>query len=387
VRVLYVNHTAVMSGAERSLLELIEGLPAEVEPHLACPVGPLADAARALGFPVTDVPGTDGSLKLHPARTAKAVVDLGRATLAVRKAAKRAGADLVHANTARAGLVASAVTRLGGPPAVVHVRDRLPRGVVSDAVLRALVASARIVIANSRYTGERIPIGRAPVRVIPNPVDVESLSRIEINRTSVRTQLGLGLDDLVLVVVGQITPWKGQDLAIRVAAALSDLDRPVRLLIVGSPKFTSAGTRYDNLAYAEHLHRLVESLGVEEGVWFLGEREDVPVILAAADLALAPSWEEPFGRSIVEAMAMGLPVIATEIGGPAEIVDEGVHGVLLPPRRPEVWAHAVRSLIAKPDEMQKMGRLGRERAIARFGVGKHVQAVLDVYRAVVSAPK
>jgi L-malate glycosyltransferase len=384
VRVLYVNHTALMSGAERSLLELIEGLPADVEPHLACPPGPLTEAARALGLAVTRVAGTDGSLKLHPIHTSRAVVDLGRAALAVRKAAKTMRADLVHANTTRAGLVASAVARLGGPPAIVHVRDRLPPGVVSDAIGKALVAGTRAVIANSRYTADRFPPGRARLHVIPNPVDVESLDHAGIGREVARRQLGLDLDNLVLAVVGQITPWKGQDLAIRVAKDLSNIDRRVRLLIVGSVKFTGPGTRYDNPAYAEHLHRLVDTLGLEESVLFLGEREDLPAILAATDLVLAPSWEEPFGRSIVEAMAMGVPVIATDVGGPAEILDEGVDGLLLPPRQPEVWAEAVRDLSARPEDMLAMGRRGRERAIARFSVRRHVEAVLEVYREVLT---
>jgi glycosyltransferase involved in cell wall biosynthesis len=380
VRVLYLNHTALMSGAERSLLELIEGLPADVDPHLACPPGPLTETARALGLEVSSVPGTDGSLKLHPVHTSRAVVDLSRATLAVRKAAKTVHADLVHANTTRAGLVASAVTRLGGPPAIVHVRDRLPPGVVSDAIGKALVAGARAVIANSRYTADRLPPGRAGLHVIPNPVDVESLERIEIEPNLARQQLSLEPGDLVLTVIGQITPWKGQDLAIRVASDLSDLDRRVRLLIVGSVKFTSQGTRYDNPAYAEHLHQLVKTLGLEEGVLFLGEREDLPAILAATDLVLAPSWEEPFGRSIVEAMVMGVPVIATEVGGPAEIVETGVDGLLLPPRRPEVWTEAVRDLASRPGDLREMAHRARDHAIARFGVERHVEAVLDVYR-------
>jgi L-malate glycosyltransferase len=383
MRVLYLNHTAVMSGAERSLLTLIKGLPEDVEPVLACPPGPLAYAAGTLGLPVMSVHGTDGSLRLHPAHTPRAAIDLGRASFAVRKAARKAGAELVHANTTRAGLVASAVTWLGGPPVVAHVRDRLPRGAVSDVILKALAAGASVVIANSRYTAERIPSGRAPVRVIPNPVDVEALRRNEADRADARHQLGLEPEDLTLAVIGQLTPWKNQDLAIRAAASLAGLERNVRLLIVGSAKFTSPGTRYDNRAYAEHLRRLAGSLGLGETVWFMGEREDVPLVLAASDLLLAPSWEEPFGRSVVEAMAAGVPVIATEVGGPAEIVENGVDGVLLPPRDPEAWAAAVRDLIADPDRMKSMARVGRERAVARFGVERHVAAVLDAYRAAV----
>jgi glycosyltransferase involved in cell wall biosynthesis len=378
MRVLYLNHTAVISGGERSLLALVQALPGEVEPHLACPSGPLAHAARGLGLPVTDVPGTDGSFRLHPIHTPRAAVDLGRATLAVRKAAKSSGADIVHANTTRAGLVAGAVARLGGPPAVAHVRDRLPPGTVSDAILRSLVRGARVVVANSRYTGERIPSGRAAVRVIPSPVDVDSLGAVEIDKASARKRLGLGCEEVVLAVVGQITPWKGQDLAVRVAGALSGFDRPVTLLIVGSPKFVSSGTRYDNLAYAEHLHRLVASLHLEESVSFLGEREDVPAILAASDLLLAPSWEEPFGRAIVEAMAMGVPVIATDVGGPTEILEHRVDGLLLPPRNADVWAEAIRDLLTRPEDLLEMGRRAREHA-GRFGVGRHVQEVLEVY--------
>src|SRR5207302_5178465 len=114
------------------------------------------------------------------------------------------------------------------------------------------------------------------------------------------------------------------DLAIRVAGELSGTGQPVRLLVVGSPKFTSGATRLDNRAYLDELHRLVAELGLDDTVLFLGEREDVPEILAATDLVLVPSWEEPFGRAIVETMAMGVPVIATSIGGPAEIISDGV---------------------------------------------------------------
>jgi glycosyltransferase involved in cell wall biosynthesis len=78
-------------------------------------------------------------------------------------------------------------------------------------------------------------------------------------------------------------------------------------------------------------------------------------------------------------MAAGVPVIATEVGGPAEIIRDGVDGLLLPPRRVEVWAEAVRALAAQPGELAEMGRRGRQRAAARFGVGRHVEAVLEAY--------
>jgi len=379
VRVLYLNHTALVSGGEHSLLGLMQGLPAEVEPLLACPRGPLATAARAASIPVIEIPGTDGSLKLHPWHTPRAIVELGRAAIRLRATAKRVGADLVHANSIRAGLVASAVARIGGPRAVTHVRDHLPAGAMSDVTLRTLVAGSRVVIANSRYTASRIPPGRAEVRVIPNGVDVRRFAPPAPDSVTTRSSLGIDPSDFVLAVIGQITPWKGQDLAIQVAGELSGSPPPVRLLLAGSVKFTSTATRFDNRAYIGELRDLIDKLGLDDTVVFLGERDDVPDILAATDLVLVPSWEEPFGRAVIEAMAMGVPVIATDVGGPAEIIRDGIDGLLLPPRRPEVWAEAVRSLSAEPERRTEMGRRGREQAVARFGVERHVEAVLDAY--------
>jgi glycosyltransferase involved in cell wall biosynthesis len=294
----------------------------------------------------------------------------------VRSAARRIGADLVHANSTRAGLAAVAA-----PPAVVHVRDRLPAGFLSDITLRALSSRSRVLIANSRYTASRLPRGGAEVRVIANPVDLERFNPDLVDPDVARTSLGIDEADCVLAVVGQITPWKGQDLAIRVAGELSGSEPVVRLLIVGSPKFTSRATRLDNPAYQAELQGLADALELGDRVRFMGEREDIPEILAASDIVLVPSWEEPFGRAIIEAMAMGVPVIATDTGGPSEIIDDGDDGLLLPPRRHEPWADAVRGLIAQPERLVEIGRRGREKAAARFGVERHVEAVLQAYEA------
>jgi glycosyltransferase involved in cell wall biosynthesis len=374
LKVLYLNHTALMSGAERSLLTVIEGLPDDVEPFVACPSGALSEAVRDLGVATIEVFGTAGSLKFHPFHTPRTVFDLARTALETRSAARRVGADLVDANSTRAGLAAFASSL----PTVVHVRDRLPRGLLAEATLRTLVGRARVLMANSDYTASRIPPGNAEVRVIPNSINLERFNPDTVDPHITRARLGIDEADCVLAVIGQITPWKGQDLAIRVAGALSG-GAPVRLLIAGSPKFTSSSTRFDNRAYLAGLHRLVKELGLGDSVRFLGDREDIPEILAATDVVLLPSWEEPFGLAVIEAMAMGVPVIATEVGGPAEIISGGADGLLLPPHRHEPWAEAVRGLIAAPERLVEIGRRGREKAVASFGVERHLEAVLAAY--------
>jgi glycosyltransferase involved in cell wall biosynthesis len=382
VRVLYVNHTASLGGGERSLIELLRGLPPDVSPVLACAEGELASAARALRIPVRTIPSATPSFRLAPVQTPRELVNVVRAVFAVRRAARHSRADLVHANSVRAGLIAAPLARLGGPPIVVHVRDTLPAGAAATLTRRVICSSAAALIANSAYTAASFePDGSDPrMRTIHNAVDLGLFDPVRIDRAAVRTRLGLGPRTADLGVVAQITPWKGQDDAVRALAALRRRVPDARLLIVGSTKFATGSETFDNVAFERSLHMLVAELSLDGAVTFLGERTDVPEVLRALDLLLIPSWEEPFGRSLIEAMAMATPVLATSVGGPGEIVTDGVDGVLLPPRQPERWANAAASLLEQQERLHAMGEAGRQTALARFGRERHVRAVVAAYR-------
>jgi L-malate glycosyltransferase len=381
VKVLYLNHTSEISGGERSLLDLLAGLPDDVFATVACPEGPLGVAVRDLGVPVAPVPGTEGSLKLHPRHTTRGVIDIGRGAWAVRRIAKALEADLVHANSIRAGLVAGLAASVGAPPAVVHVHDCLPPGRFSSLALREIGKRAALVIANSHHTAasfNRVHSTGA-VSVVHGPVDLERFNPAKINRSEARARFGLEPSTFVLAVIAQITPWKGQDDAIRMLELLQRGDPDVRLLLVGSPKFVGGATRYDNRAYARGLERLTASLGLGDDVMFLGERDDIPEVLRAIDVLLVPSWEEPFGLAVIEAMAMRVPVVATSVGGPSEVVRAGKDGLLLPPRAPQTWADTIEDLIGNPQLREEMGRNARDRAVSRFAIEAHVRGVLAAY--------
>jgi glycosyltransferase involved in cell wall biosynthesis len=239
--------------------------------------------------------------------------------------------------------------------------------------------SGAAIVVNSRYTRMTLGPARERARVVHNAVDVRRFDRARVSGRRMRDQLEIDEDAIVLAVVAQITPWKAQDDAIRIAAGLAERHPSLRLLIVGSPKFSSAATRYDNPSYLRRLEAMVAGRGLEGVVTFLGERNDVPEILGAADLLLAPSWEEPFGRVIIEAMTMGVPVAATSVGGPPEILSDGREGLLLEPRRPELWIDSLDALLADPRLLEAMGERGRATARNRYSVPRHVDAVLEVY--------
>jgi L-malate glycosyltransferase len=379
--VLYVNQTAQVSGAERSLLTLLEALPAEAGAALACPLGDLARAVDRLGLPVLPIPGTDASFRMHPLHTSRALLEMLRSSRAVRGLVRARRPGVVHANTTRAGLISLAARRGGGPPVLVHIRDWVPEGRVPRATLRTIARGADLVVANSRWVAAQVRSAApaARMKVIHNPVDLRRFDPEAVDRRAARAALGLVDDDLALAVVAQLTPWKGQDDAAQVVARLARRGLPVRLVLAGSAKFVAAGTWFDNRAYERELRELVGRLDLEDRVIFAGEREDVPRVLGAVDVLLVPSWREAFGRIAAEAMAMRVPVVATDVGGPAEIVRDGVDGLLLAPRDPERWTDAVERLLSDPALRREMGKSGRERARAEFGAERHVAALIDAY--------
>lgn len=382
MNVLYVNHTGVVSGGERSLLGLLGALPADVHALVASPRGGLSEELERLRVPTTAIVGTAGSLRLHPLHTPQALAELSVAALQVSRAARRHRAELVHANSIRAGIVLAGA-RVSKAAKVVHVRDCLPPGPVSRATMRLIGASATTVIANSRYTADsvRALAPRARIEVVHNAVDLKRWDPARIDREPARDALGeAGRRGLLLGVVAQLSPWKGQDTAIEALRLLSAEGIDAHLLLIGSAKFVARATRFDNEAYVARLRTLIADAGLEDRVSWLGERQDVPELVRALDILLLPSWEEPFGRALIEAMALGVPVVSTNVGGPPEIVEDGREGFLLAPRDPAAWAASIRRIADSPTLASEMGDAGRLKVKQSFTVENQTAAMLAVYR-------
>ncbi len=201
-----------------------------------------------------------------------------------------------------------------------------------------------------------------------------------------RKELGIEPKAALLGQVAQITPWKGQDTSIRALGQLRGEGVNAHLLIVGNIAFSGKGVRYDNHAYLESLHRLVDELALQDSVHFLGQRRDVPGILRELDLSLLPSWDEPFANVMLESMAMETPLLVSSVGGGPELVEDGVSGRVLPPKRPELWASAVRDLLGNREALARMGT-GARAATASFSDEVHARDMLDVYECVLAQPQ
>ena len=381
MRILLANHTGYWSGAEVALIRLAAGLSNDHPIAVACPTqGRLATAVAEAGIRHIPLPPTDVSLRPHPLLTPVGVGQLMVAGAALRVAAARHAADVIHANSLRSGLSAVIAARLGAPPVVVQVHEHLPDSRLGRATRKAIARSAAGVVAVTRYTAENFNDGLpgAPAQPLYISIDHSRFDPDKVEAAPLRQELGLPEDSVLIGEVAQITPWKGQDTAIRMLAAIRRVRPDVHLVLVGDVAFKTRFTRFDNERYLADLHSLIADLGLRDAVHFLGHRRDVPAVLRALHLSVLPSWSEPFGTAAAESMAMGTPPIVGSVGGVPEYVEDGRSGLVRPPDDPEAWANGALELLADPQRLAEMGRRARQTA-AGFTDAVYAELMLEAY--------
>jgi glycosyltransferase involved in cell wall biosynthesis len=186
---------------------------------------------------------------------------------------------------------------------------------------------------------------------------------------AIRREFGIPAGAPLAGIVGHIQDWKGQHLVVEAVARARRRFPELRCLIVG-------GVHRRGIAYAARLRERIAAPDLAGHVVLTGARADVPACLDAMDVALHASVvPEPFGRVLIEAMALGRPVIAPREGGPLAVVVDGETGLLVPPRDPDALADALEILLADPARRDAMGRAGRARVAAVFDIRHHVVAM------------
>lgn len=385
-KILFYNHTGQISGAERVLLMIVERLDrGRFEPVVLCPAsGRLMRMATDLGVKTVRLDPLEARFTWRPERLIRYVASLVRVIRAARAAIIGETPDVIHANSIRAGLVMSAATVGLGVPVVWHAHDLLPRHPLSTLIRLFACASRRNqIVAISRAVAARFSgilfrlcPGSVPVTTILNAVDLKRFQPDSVSRRAIRRALEVAETDLLVGTVGQLTPRKGQHELIQAFAEVAPAIPNAVLLIVGEPLFNR------DADYAESLIRAANSSQVAGRIRFLGPREDVPAIMNAFDLLVVNSHTEPFGLTVVEAMASGTPVLATAVDGITEIVSHGENGWLVPARDHEALVKAMLKLLRDDDLRANLGRNGRREASARFSMARLLSEVEELYRGV-----
>ena len=274
--------------------------------------------------------------------------------------------EIVHAHAARDYHLAALAVRLASRSRLVLTRHTL---FPLRRINKVLLSGASRVIAVSQAVAESLRkngvIESSKITVIHNGIDVDRFSR------------STGSDSVLVGTVGHLAPIKGHDIFVH-AAALVSAHRPgVKFVVIGEDKSPQMDHR-------RQLENLVAELGLNDVVAMPGWRDDVSAALSSLTLFVSAARSDPFGLASVEAMAAGLPIIATASEGALEILEDGVSGILVPADNPEALAKAINELLDTPLECSRLARNALSIARDRFSLSRMATDTERVYREVLA---
>jgi glycosyltransferase involved in cell wall biosynthesis len=298
---------------------------------------------------------------------------------------RRVRPDIVHTHNPKPGLYGRVAARIAGVPAIVNTVHGLYAVPEDPWLKRATV-----------YSLERVADACAHLELVQNPEDVETLARLGVprhklrclgngidldrfdpgrvdpkRRERIRFEFGVGPDDVLCGAVGRLVWEKGYRELFEAAAQVREHAPNLRLVVVGSSDAAKAdAVREDDL----HMARAA-------GVIFTGDRTDMDDLYSAMDMFVHASHREGFPRAAMEAAAMGLPVVATNIRGCRQVVTDEETGLLVPVRDAPALARAVLRLAREPQTRARMSRAAREKASAEFDDRRVIKTTLESYSA------
>jgi glycosyltransferase involved in cell wall biosynthesis len=344
------------------------------ESELACPGdSDLVHDALEAGIAVHPVPIVG---PLNPLRDPFAVLALAEVIRERRPA-------IVHAHGSKAGLIARLAVRIAGnPPVVVTVHSHVLYGGISPLMRWVYLhlerwltrRTARVIAVSGALAAELTGVFELPadkVVMIHNGLDLAPYLGAG-SRDAVRARLGLPLDAFVYGIAARFAPQKGLDAFVAAAAPVLEADPGSWLVMAGDGPLL------------ESVRAQARKTRVANRVVFPGFETDVPGLLSALDVYVNSSVSEALGIGTIEAMAAGLPVVATAVGGTPEVVEDGVTGTLVPGGRAKPLTDALLAMGKDSAARKRMGAAGRERAIAEFGLDGMLDRTAAVYREVLA---
>jgi len=360
MRLVFVIDSFMIGGSELAALRtyrLLRPLAQITIVHFHA-AGPLLPEYQALDAELYHVP-------LFGMTDPRNVMSVGR----LRSILRKLRPDVVHSHDAYSNIIMlAALWPRFRKPWVSSRRwlDQLVRPAHARLNHSAFLRSQAVTVnsetvADQMIRAERIPANQ--VVVVPNFVDVPLSSPSWPADSNVHTTIGM---------VSRLTPIKRHDLALRAIRLLVDQGVSVKLHIVGDGE-----SRPD-------IERLIGELDIAESVTLLGEQRGGALLHLNFDISLSTSDSEGSPNSVLEAMAAGRPVVATDVGGTRDLIRPAVDGVLVPAGSPEAIAAALRDLISNQDLLRRLGASGRDRAIREYSPAAIQTALMHLYRRVSS---
>lgn len=345
--VLLLSPSAAPGGAERILVALARDLPDRgfATSAVVLEQGPLLEWLAEVGCPTTVVRA--GRMRWLPSTA----VTVARLAALLR----RSGADIVVSNQSKGHLFGGVAAWAARRPALWWQHGIPAPEWIDRAAARVPAALVVCGIDEAVEVQRALTPGRRVCKVVPG-VPVDQIADYRGTGRAIREHLGWAEGVRVVGIVGRLQPWKGQRVFLEAAALVGSTRPDVRFAVVGGAVLGWEGS------YPDELRQMAHQLGLGTRVHFAGHQSDVYPWYDALDVVVHASAREPFGLVLVEAMALGRPLVAAAAGGPMEVVEDGVSGLLVPPGDPAALAQAVGRVLDDPVLAATLGEGGRARA-------------------------
>jgi glycosyltransferase involved in cell wall biosynthesis len=410
VKIVYLNPSGGLGGAERCLLDIMAGVretEAAHELHLVTSAdGPLVARAERLGVRVTVLPMPKelvelGDSMMTGVSRGRAILQLTRRgakagwatwqyAASLRSTMKRLRPHLIHSNGIKFHLLAG-MAQTSAAPLIWHIHDFLSLRPLMARTLRLASARVRGAIAVSQAIqrdGQKV-LPCVPVDFVYNAIDTEEFSPRPIPGAWLDHVAGLPEASPGTVRFGLVATyarWKGHEILLKAAAQLLKCRQqpPARFYIIGGPIYQTTGSQVS----VDELRAIVTELGIDRCVGFIPFQHTPADAYRALDIVIHASTQpEPFGRTIVEAMACAKPVVVSQGGGAAELFTHDHDAVGVPPNDPMALASALVRLLVDQGKRRSLGDNARQTAIDRFRRHRLGPQILAIYHRVLHASR
>jgi glycosyltransferase involved in cell wall biosynthesis len=364
INILHIYQNSKIGGVQQQLLSLLKAYNRERFNPIFCCLGPKQEMGKEIeGIGIEFI-----SLnKLRYNRFSPGIV------LELHRLMKIKQIHVVRTHRYRSNLYGRLAAFSSGVPVIIasvhdnYRTDKRPNRRIMNRILSKITDK---IVAVSEDVKEDIirydRIDPSKLQVIPNGIDVERFNP-EKNTSNIRKEFPLEEDDIVIGFIGRIVPAKGLEYLLNALPYLKEEFKSIKLLIIGEGSLV------------EKLKEKAKKNNIFDNILFTGVRRDIPEILASIDIFVMPSTAEGLPNSLLEAMAMGKPVVATEVGGIPELIKNGRSGLLVPPRNPEALATAIKDLITNDQLAAKMGQAARNFVLNNYSIVEIAQKWQTLY--------
>jgi glycosyltransferase involved in cell wall biosynthesis len=369
-RIIIISNSFFSSGAELSLIQFVDNCNSKLfRIFLVVPKNAAYWIKKTSDLNIRYLPLEWFYFTLNPIRIFQFVRSVIISTIELVRIIEEQEIDIIYSNTTKSHVYCAIVKIFTGKKYIWHIRDNMK----SKLLQKILVRQSDNIVCNSKYIYNQILTPENKKQLVYGGINSNDWSPPEIYTETLKKELGLGNDISLITQVGQLTKWKNHFDFIKTAKIITQYTQKVHFLIIGEDLSGREAK------YKKELKENIERLSLHHYFSFLGNRQDMKELMSQMDILIHPAINEPFGRVLIEAMAMEKPVVAYNCGGPKEIVTDNKTGYLVEPGDFAGLADKTIHLLQNSELRKQFGKAGRRRVIEKFNIERYVREMEKVF--------